>query len=231
MWRPRKILCNKPIAVWVSCCRTIKREIRRNFVETSGNLRIARNVYTTFSSMRTTTAAFPFPPPSHSLRAKTEIDFFCVKKINNAVMFTKVELKIVQNWRKIPVGGIVALNFGPILNRRWDVGVDSAGSVFILTHRIFHIPKRFHGEREEKRKDLSRDWHKQLISHSTNPHPLLLLFINSAQKELWLMMLDALWLSLIFFFSFVTRHNFHDFSAHQTYEMMEENSLALLHFH
>lgn len=44
-------------------------------------------------------------------------------------MFTKVKLKIVQNGRKIPVGGIVALNFGPILNRRVGVGA-AAGVVF-----------------------------------------------------------------------------------------------------
>lgn len=47
-------------------------------------------------------------------------------------MFTKVKLKIVQNGRKIPVGGIVALNFGPILNRR--VGV---GAVVIVSTLIF----------------------------------------------------------------------------------------------
>lgn len=44
-------------------------------------------------------------------------------------MFTKVKLKIVQNCRKIPVGGIVALNFGPILNCKVGVGGEAvAGS-------------------------------------------------------------------------------------------------------
>lgn len=37
-------------------------------------------------------------------------------------MFTKVKLKIVEKWRKIPVGGIVALNLGPILNCKVGVG-------------------------------------------------------------------------------------------------------------
>lgn len=76
------------------------------------------------------------PPHSRSLcltPRKNRNRFFCVRKINNIVMFHKSYTKNSSELKEnIPVGGIVALNFGAILKGsgvEGDVAVSDTFSI------------------------------------------------------------------------------------------------------
>lgn len=126
-------------------------------------------------------------------------------------MLTKVKLKIVQNWRKIPVGGIVALNFGPIRKRRVGVGAVSA-EVFIIGERNFSRSRRFHGEEERKErievdsqatKSLSLSFNLFL---STNPHPLLPSIYQRTTDKIDWRCSSLIEFDIFLSFPFVTQH-------------------------